>query len=310
MTRGMKRVLVLDAGGPGSMAAMRLIQRAGLPVKIVAGDLDECSPARLVSDVFLQVPSAKSAEYAGAVRAVVDKYKIDVILPSFHFGFEQLAKTELSKLLPLNVEASLLCRDKWLFYEWCVQQGYDVPHASLMSDSKKIAVKSFVKQRRGAGSKDSYVVDSSEKLKAVGMLIGATDNYIVQNFIEGRHWSVEALRMDGDLIACSTMRVVRHKAGNATSVYVDDNKQLATLVKGLLDDLEYEGPANVDFIQDGDGKFYILEVNPRFGSTIQFSGAAGSNTVAFLLTRDPKHIKKYEEGYYVSWIEAGRLSTS
>lgn len=300
-----RHVLLLDAGGPGSMAVMRLIRDAKLPVLVVAADMDAHSPARLVADVFQQIPPASDSAYSDAVGSLIKQYDIELVMPSFHFGYQKPKALDES-LFVGSLETALLCQDKWEFYQWLQRHRYDTPETRLLAQTKSIAERSYVKPRYGAGAKDNYDITSNDKLAAVRKLCAGRD-YLVQEFVEGQHWSVEALRVGSELLSCSALKVISHKAGNATTVLLEQNPHVTDLCAALLTDLGYEGPANIDLIETAQG-YKILEVNPRFGSTVRFVGAAGRNVPAFLLTGNSDWLASEKSGYYTSLDDTVKLS--
>lgn len=300
-------VLVLDAGGPGSMAVMRLVRDAGLPITLIAADMDPDCAAKLVADVFVVIPPANSPKYLPEVKKTISRHNVDVVMPSFHFGYEKLRELD-GNLFIGSLDTALLCQDKWAFYRRATEHDYLVPRTTLLADTAAIEGKSYLKPRYGAGAKDNYTARSTQELNALRTVVGSAD-YLVQDFADGQQWSVEVLQLGGELVSCSTLRVITHKAGNTVTASVEDNQTLTKVCSKLLTDLGYEGPANLDFIQTNRG-YELLELNPRFGSTVQFVGAAGHNTPAYLLSRDSSWLGPQTAGYYTVLGDVKKIDTN
>jgi carbamoyl-phosphate synthase large subunit len=292
-----RAVLVLDAGGPGSMATIQLLKQSALPMKIVAADMSPDCPAQMFADEFVVVPPARDEGYLAAVSGIVAKFNIDVILPSFHFGYEVLRALD-QKLFVVSMDTALFCQDKFAFGEWLSTHGHLTPETRRLGDVESIDGKLYIKPRRGAGGKDNYVVEAQSQLDAVKTLVGGSE-FVVQNFVQGQHWSVEALRYHGRLVSCVALKVLVHKAGNTVTAEVCENEELTSLCEVLLAELDYDGPANLDFIQSARG-YELLELNPRFGSTVQLVGVAGPNIVAYQVTSDEKWLAPIIPGRYTT----------
>jgi predicted ATP-grasp superfamily ATP-dependent carboligase len=95
------------------------------------------------------------------------------------------------------------------------------------------------------------------------------------------------------------LKVLVHKAGNTVTAEVCENEELTSLCEVLLAELDYDGPANLDFIQSARG-YELLELNPRFGSTVQLVGVAGPNIVAYQVTSDEKWLAPIIPGRYTT----------
>lgn len=301
-----KRPLVLDAGGPGGMAILQIIRQALPNVTVVACDMDQYSPAQAFAQHFIQVPPADHPTYADNVRKVIEQYNIDLVIPSFHFGHQALAQLK-NKAFINNFEASLICHDKFKFYEWCKQHHYRVPETHLLSSVEKIQSKAYLKPRFGAGSTGNYLAATSDEFLLLKKLLADGQDYLVQEFIEGELWQVEALNLNGRMTASAACRSVRVKAGNTITAFVTGYSELQNVARDVLESMEYNGLSNLEAIRTEQGELVLIEVNPRSGSCIQYTTDAGCNTVAYLMTGDRKYLAPVTEGTYASYRNIARV---
>ncbi len=76
--------------------------------------------------------------------------------------------------------------------------------------------------------------------------------------------------------------------------------ELETAGRALLDELEWHGLAMVEFLRDPrDGEFKLMEINPRFWSSLPFSVRTGADFPAYywqLATDQPIESDEYEVG--------------
>jgi carbamoyl-phosphate synthase large subunit len=287
---------------------MKYARQAKIPVRIIAADMDAYSAAKLISDVFIQVPPANSPDYSKRIAEIVEEHRITMVAPCLSFGFDALANLDHSLFLN-EIEVSKLCSDKWRFYQWCQENAMPTPYTALLSDAGQPRLPCYIKPRVGAGAKNNYTVYTVKQHHALLGLIDQQSDYIAQDLTQGEHWVIEAMRLNSELISCVTMQVLIHKAGNAQTVKIIHNPALAKIADNLLSAMNFQGPANIDVIRDKTDSYFVLEVNPRFGSTIEFIAAAGHNTPAFLLTRQQEYLANVPKGVFTTMRQGVSLTS-
>lgn len=297
MNTSTHNIFVLQAGGPCAMSFMKYVRKAEPSARIVAADMDPNSAARYLADVFIQVPAANSDGYGKLIADILKEHKISMMAPCLSFSLDLFDNVENAFFFN-NLETSMLCSDKWLFYQWCKENAIRTPHTILLSEVTKPSVPCYVKPRIGAGAKYNYSAQTAAQYKGLLNFIDNKADFIVQDLIMGDHIIVEAMRLDSELVSCVAMREFVSKAGNAYTVEIVHDPKLVEITQNLLSVMGFQGPANIDFMQDRDGNYFVLEVNPRFGSTVEFVAETGHNTPAFLVTRDRKYLAHEPKGVY------------
>lgn len=304
MTTTSRTILVLDAGGPGSMAALKTISRsAGLNVTTVACDMDRLSPAKLFSNHFIEVPAASSKEYIGIIRKIINDYKIDLVLPTFHFGFKELSNIGLPVFVT-DFEKGLLCHDKYRFYKYCKKVDLPVPDTSLLRDVETITEPVYMKPRFGAGSKGHYLCKSEKELNALKIIIGDEVDYLVQEVIEGKFWSVELIIIDGEIVSMACFETLRVKAGNSSVVEVKDNPALLEFAKLTQERIGIKSTFVLQVFIDKNKKITIIEINPRHGSGIEFLAKANWNAPLYWSTNDTAYLGNPKKGIFHRYLDS------
>ncbi|WP_227133547.1 carboxylate--amine ligase [Halorubellus salinus] len=101
----------------------------------------------------------------------------------------------------------------------------------------------------------------------------------VQRFVDGTEYSLGVLYDDGEPVVETQKRIIRGvKYYHGPSVYHETVHipELEALGRAILTELDYDGPADIDVIQDPDtGEYKLLEINPRFWATVQLEIHAG-----------------------------------
>ncbi len=102
---------------------------------------------------------------------------------------------------------------------------------------------------------------------------------LLQRFIPGRGAGVFMLYQQGKLRAQFAHRRLREKPPKGgVSVLSESTRlepKLAEQSEKLLDALDWHGIAMVEFRHGEDGRFYLMEINPRLWGTTQLAIAAG-----------------------------------
>lgn len=99
--------------------------------------------------------------------------------------------------------------------------------------------------------------------------------YLIEDYIEGCDYSVDALRWDGFFRAGSYRCLQNQGNGPSTSRESVDFPELEAISRKILDHLDYHGVCGMDFRVAEDGQIYFLECNPRFTGGIETQIASG-----------------------------------
>jgi carbamoyl-phosphate synthase large subunit len=85
-------VLVSASGAPGTAALLRGLRENGeREVRVVGTDMSERSIGRHLCDAFHRVPAGADPAFADAILDVVERERVDVVLPQSSFDLEGLA---------------------------------------------------------------------------------------------------------------------------------------------------------------------------------------------------------------------------
>ncbi len=124
--------------------------------------------------------------------------------------------------------------------------------------------------------KCSSLRETAERYREMDIL---QSDPVIQEYIEGTDWGA-AMLYDGKsrLVASFTYRSIRERPpGRGPTVYAESvyKPELIDMSHRLLSSLKWKGIAMLDFRQGADGKFRLLEVNPRFWGSLALAVQAG-----------------------------------
>lgn len=190
-----------------------------------------------------------------------------------------------------------ICNDKWKTYEFLTEHQLPAPHSFINLEEAKKAVREgrlsyplMVKPRWGMGSLSVYEAENEEELeifyKKILREIG--DSYLrfesaqepdrcvlIQEKLKGQEYGLDVIN---DLNGCYEITVPKRKAamrsGETDAAETVDNEELRKLGQRLSGLLHHRGNLDVD-VFEAEGKYYVLEMNARFGGGYPFSHAAG-----------------------------------
>src|ERR687888_1374872 len=99
-------VLLSAAGAPGSARLIRALHENGeRAVRIVGTDMNENAIGRFLCDAFHRVPPGSDPAYADTILELVERERVDVVLPQSSFDLQALAETRERFPVPVLVSS-------------------------------------------------------------------------------------------------------------------------------------------------------------------------------------------------------------
>jgi carbamoyl-phosphate synthase large subunit len=164
------------------------------------------------------------------------------------------------------------------------QHGLSVARTWLASDADTATYPAIVKPRKGRGSRGLAFLEGPHELTSY--LAAATqpaDQYIVQERLRGPEFTTSVVvALDGTLLAI-VPKEAADKRG-ITQVGITRNiPAIDELCRQITTALAPRGPYNVQLIVTSDGVPRVIEINPRYSTTMALTLAAGVNEVDAVL---------------------------
>lgn len=108
--------------------------------------------------------------------------------------------------------------------------------------------------------------------KEMTLMMGAQKNYkpiMVMPYLDGNERSIDCVAENGQLITC----VIRRKTSKGQ--VLEKNEHLAYLVSSLTSCFNLDNCFNIQF-REKDGKYYLLEINPRLSGGVHHTFHSGT----------------------------------
>lgn len=286
MKKNKYNILITAVGGDIGQGIAKILRRSDLANRIIGTDVSSDNPARNFVDSFYLVPKADSPEYLKRLEQIIDKEKIDFLIPVSEPELKAVwdAKNnrgwEPARLVMPGGLALPLCLDKLDTMEFLKKQGILVPWTSLVSAGDPPALPCILKDRWGWGSKSFQLIDDLESAR---FFAKRRPNAIFQ----------EKLSPGEAEYTCGIFRssngniniVVLHRmlaSGLTGKAVVMKDEEIENLCRKVAEALSLRGSINLQLIKTKNGPM-PFEINPRFSSTAIFRDAIGFKDVIWSL---------------------------
>ncbi len=328
-------VLVTDGENRSSLAVTRSLAQKGFVV-LVTGKQRHClsSCSRFCRKCFsVPDPSSSGAQYAAAIREILVKERVDVIIPTSEVSIhilnrmrEDLPPWAIPACVPADKMA--LVSNKVALFRLAEKLGVPIPDTFFLDGPEDlpfvidgilrypVVVKPFLSRifEKGrflhggvnyAHSRNelSHLYETSPVLRYPSM---------IQEKIVGPGTGLFTLYDKDHHLALFSHRRLREKPPSggvsvvSESAPLDD--EMIESADRLLSAVGWEGVAMVEFKRDlRDGKAKLMEINGRFWGTLELAIACGIDFPALLLDylqgrSFPRVIRDYPIGRKLKWF--------
>lgn len=269
------RVLLTGARAPATLELARLAARTGYEVHVADTDRWHiCRGSRLITGCHtLPAPRGNHVKYGRAIRSLVERLGVDVVVPTceevFHIAAMRdqigahVACDPLDRLAPLH--------DKWQFVGGCHAAGVPAPRTSILSDTLTLAQlpagEYILKQRFSRFATHVLLWRTGDALPRLdGQARGA---WIAQQYVAGDAICTWSVASHGRVLAHATYAVdeTAGQRGAAIAFHSVRHAAARVWVETFVAHHRLSGQFAFDFI-DGPQGLHGIECNPRLTSGI------------------------------------------
>ncbi|MDD4156984.1 MAG: ATP-grasp domain-containing protein, partial [Candidatus Cloacimonetes bacterium] len=236
------------------------------------------------------------------IKSVISLFDID--LPVLAKNKQKFAENQIVVIVS-DYDFIKICNDKWLTYRFLIENGFNAPTSFLSVNDVLKAIESntinfplIIKPRWGMGSIGIFEADTKEELlilyqKTLNSIKNSYLKYesnqeldksiIIQEKLLGDEYGLDVFNnLNGELLACVPKKKLAMRAGETDSAEIIENNELFEIGGKISQLSKHIGNLDVDCFWVNN-KFYILEMNCRFGGQYPFSHLAGVNFPKALL---------------------------
>lgn len=240
--------------------------------------------SKLCDKVF-RVPYSQSPKYPSYILSIAKINKVSHIIPLtdpeidvLNLHREIFQKNNIILCMPSSNIINLV-RDKYNLYNlFKSEKQINVPKTFLSKDFH-ISNKRFPYIAKLKNSRSSEGLIKCEN-KADISFVKNKENYIIQNYIKGNIVTVDIVRSEktGEIAIIPRKELIRTTNGAGLVVKIFHDNKLSKIVSHICNKLNINGCINIEFINSS-GRYYLIDINPRFSAGIAFSSRSGYNFV-------------------------------
>lgn len=307
-------ILILSCGTRNKIVKYFKKELAGKGL-VLATDCSDLAPALYEADKHFIVPRMDDEGYLDVILSLCKENNIKAVLSLIDPELSLLAEHKQDFLeigtVPIVPEVDVveLCFDKYMMYDFLVKNGFKtiksyIDEEEFYSDVEAgvINYPVFVKPVKGSASINISKVTQKEEVE---LLFSRFDNLMIQEFIDGTEYGVDAYidMISGELVSIFIKEKLKMRAGETDkSVSIKDEK-LLELIKNFVKEAGFKGIIDIDVFKVDD-EYYISEVNPRFGGGYPHAYESGINVPGMIIKNlngnvNIDTIGEYEEGIYM-----------
>lgn len=277
-------VLITGIGGDIAQGVATILKECRPDYRLVGVDLHIQHGGHLLVDAFEVLPGASDPQYFATLRAVIEKYSVNIVIP--------MTEPELGVLyaqgeLPSEVvwvtagrRVVLAGLDKFATAQALEKLGIPAPWTDLVEKSVPRAYPCIFKSRYGTGSRAVFKLLDVEDAEYFSRRY---PDAVYQEFLEPAEREVTCAvyrNRAGDV--CSLLMLRRLTGGFTGWATVIKDAETEHMCLRIAEGLDLRGGMNVQLRLTEYGP-RVFEINPRFSSTVLMRHRLGFSDVLWAI---------------------------
>jgi carbamoyl-phosphate synthase large subunit len=281
------KVFFTGGGGAGTIEAVKSLKARGY--EVITADATASSAGFSWADRSYVIPFGADPGFVDALREIVRRERPDFIVPLVDEEIPKVHRFVSAEMPTLRVVGPHLgfCEmtlDKWEMAKALTSRGLSVARTWLASDARGATYPAIIKPRRGRGSRGLAFLDARADLERyLEAAAQPPDQYVIQARIVGREFTTSVVvALDGTLLAV-VPKEAADKRGITQVGITRENAAVDELCRAITSQLDPRGPYNVQLIIDEQDAPHVIEINPRYSTTMALTLASGVDEVDAVL---------------------------
>ena len=305
-------ILVLSCGTRNKIIQYFKKELAGKG-KIIATDMSPNAPALYEAEKYYLVPPINAPGYLEIIFDICKKENVRGVFSLIDPELSLLAEHEEQfrelgvKVIGSSLELCERALDKCKMYQWLVMHDYLCARSyadkdAFFADADKglIDYPVFVKPIRGSASIEVTRADDRETVEH--LFSHSEDGLMIQEYLKGQEFGADCYvdLISGELISIFVKKKLVMRAGETDKSVSYKDPELFSLIQRFVAESGFRGQIDIDLFKYN-GRYYISEVNPRFGGGYPHAYESGVNHMAYIVKnlqgkKNTPRIGEYEEG--------------
>lgn len=276
--------------------------------KVIAVDCDYKAPALHFADQFGLIPRIDNEDYIQEILNVCQKQNITAIVSLSDPELEILARHKKVfsgkgiQLILSPLDMIDMSFDKQKTYEYL--SSLNLPVVPTFSDEEEFlqAIENYefkfpaiVKPGKGSASLGLVQINNEEELK---VSFNNNEGLIIQPFYKDKEFGIDVYidLLSGELVDVFIKEKLLMRSGETDKSISIHNEEIEKLVIDLINKTNFRGPIDIDCFEF-ERKYYISEVNPRFGGGYPHAYELGCDFMTYIANNLQGKTNKSYEGY-------------
>lgn len=276
--------------------------------KVIAADSDYKAPALHFADDFEIIPRIDNEKYMQELLEVCEKHDVNAIISLLDPELEILAKHKnvfvknKVQLILSPIDMVNMSFDKQETYDQLSKLG--LPSVPTFNEkkmfieankSKDFNYPAIIKPRKGSASLGLIEVNNESELNNA---FWDNKDLIIQPFYRDREFGIDVYidLISGELVDVFIKEKLLMRSGETDKSISIYNNRIEALVKKLISKTEFRGPIDIDCFEFNE-KYYISEINPRFGGGYPHAYELGCNFMKYIVNNLEGNVNKRYEDY-------------
>ena len=340
----MKKVLLTGAGAPGGPGIIKALKKAGYDLH--TADSNAFASGRFLHQPFVQIPGASDEGFIKFVLRYCIDQKIDIVFPLvtqelLHFSKAKKEFALHSISVIVSDEDSLrIANDKGKLYQLLASQHLPVPQFSIVQTLEELIAAAqdlgypsmpvCIKPTISNGSRGVRIL--KQDADEFDLLFNFKPNHLytsldriceilrnkpfpqllVSEYLPGQEFTVDTILQEGIPKLILPRSRTKMNGGISVQGTFIKNEAIISYCDQILRTLHLSGPIGLQVKEDLNGKFKLLEINPRIQGTSVAALGLGINLPALAIQQvfepieiDPttiawgtSFVRYYEEVFY------------
>ena len=280
---------------------------------VMATDCSSLAPALYEADKHFIVPRMGDEGYLNHILTICKDNKIKAVLSLIDPELSLLAEHKKAFLdigtLPIVSDTDIIemSFDKYKMFEFMVRNNFQTVKSYIDEDqfyadleAGKIAFPVFVKPVKGSASINISKVSTKNEIK---LLFNQFDNLMIQEYMDGVEYGADVYidMISNKPVSIFIKEKLKMRAGETDkSISIKDDK-LFKLIYDFVEKAGFRGIIDIDIFKVNE-KYYISEVNPRFGGGFPHAYECGVNIPKMIIENIKNNENSNQIGQYSSGV--------
>lgn len=256
--------------------------------RIIGVDADKYAYGLYLADKGYVIPMAKDPGFLNTIVSISKNEHAQIFIPLLSKEYNVISSSldifrQIGVTVPISSYQTIeVCNDKWLTYKKFIEINIPTPKTVLdIKELEKFKGQYLAKPRRASGSRGLKLFKNIKEVKEYSL---NSEEYIIQEFIKGQEFTIDALATnESEPVVISPRLRLGITDGKATKSQIILNKKLINYAEKIIKDLKIVGACNIQGFLTERGCIFT-EINPRFAAGgLPLTIAAGANLPKLLI---------------------------